>query len=78
MNRQKIPRRPHQTCIIQHYLDTEKIEQETQYDGLYAISTDLLDDPVSEILKVSDGRRDCQRWDLNPMYTRLSTMPLDH
>ena len=53
---------------IQHYLDTEKIEQETQYDGLYAISTDLLDDPVSEILKVSEGR-----WEIEECFRIMKT-----
>ena len=37
-------------------LDYEKIEQESQYDGLYAVCTDLLDDEVSDILRVSEGR----------------------
>ena len=37
-------------------LDYEKIEQEAQYDGLYAVCTDLLDDEVSDILRVSEGR----------------------
>lgn len=41
---------------IQHYLDKNKIEEESQYDGLYAVCTDLLDDEVSDILKVSEGR----------------------
>lgn len=41
---------------IQHYLDHEKISDEAQYDGLYAVCTDLLDDAVGEILKVSEGR----------------------
>lgn len=41
---------------IQHYLDKNKIEEESQYDGLYAVCTDLLDDEVSDILKVSESR----------------------
>ncbi len=41
---------------IHHFLDEEKIESEAEYDGLYAVCTDLLDDDVSEILKVSEGR----------------------
>ena len=45
-----------ETANIHHYLDTAKIEQEALYDGLYAISTDLLDDPVENILNVSEGR----------------------
>lgn len=28
------------------YLDTEKIAAEAQYDGLYAVCTDLLDDDI--------------------------------
>lgn len=41
---------------IHHYLDENKIAEEAQYDGLYAVCTDLLDDEVGEILKVSEGR----------------------
>ena len=41
---------------IQHYLDEGKISDEARYDGLYAVCTDLLDDEVSDILKVSEGR----------------------
>lgn len=41
---------------IHRYLDEEKIELEAQYDGLYAVCTDLLDDDVKNILKVSEGR----------------------
>ena len=41
---------------IHNYLDKDKIEEEERYDGLYAVTTDLLDDDVNEILKVSEGR----------------------
>lgn len=41
---------------IHNYLDTEKIEQDSLYDGMYAVTTDLLDDDVKDILKVSEGR----------------------
>ena len=41
---------------IQHYLDENKISEEARYDGLYAVCTDLLDDEVGDILKVSEGR----------------------
>jgi len=41
---------------IYKFLDEAKIESEAQYDGLYAVCTDLLDDNVGEILKVSEGR----------------------
>ncbi len=42
---------------IQYYLDEERIAEEARYDGLYAVCTDLLDDDVAPILKVSEGRR---------------------
>ena len=41
---------------IKQYLDEDKIAEEAQYDGLYAVCTDLLDDEVGDILKVSEGR----------------------
>ncbi len=41
---------------IQYYLDEERIAEEARYDGLYAVCTDLLDDDVAPILKVSEGR----------------------
>ncbi len=41
---------------IEYYLDEEKIAEEEKYDGLYAICTDLLEDDVNEILKVSEDR----------------------
>ena len=53
---------------IHHYLDTEKIEQESRYDGLYAVSTDLLDDPVESILKVSEGR-----WEIEECFRIMKT-----
>ena len=40
---------------IQHYLDENRINEESMYDGLYAACTDLLDDDVEDILKVSEG-----------------------
>ncbi len=53
---------------IHNYLDTDKIEQESLYDGLYAVSTDLLDDPVSDILKVSEG---C--WEIEECFRIMKT-----
>lgn len=41
---------------IKYSLDENKIAEETLYDGLYAVCTDLLDDNVANILKVSEGR----------------------
>ena len=40
-----------ETAKIHNYLDTEKIEQEALYDGMYAVTTDLLDDDVKDNLK---------------------------
>ncbi|MEG1579442.1 MAG: transposase, partial [Oscillospiraceae bacterium] len=60
---------------IHNYLDEEKIESEAQYDGLYAVCTDLLEDDVSDILKVSEGRwqiEECFRM----MKTDFSTRPV--
>lgn len=51
-----------ETADIQHYLDEHRISEESQYDGLYAVCTDLLDDEVSDILKVSEGR-----WPIMPI-----------
>lgn len=45
-----------ETAKIHNYLDTDKVEQESLYDGMYAVTTDLLDDDVKDILKVSEGR----------------------
>ena len=63
-------------AAIHYYLDQEKIAEEEQYDGLYAVCTDLLDDDVVDILKVSEGRwqiEDCFRtmkteFDARPVY----------
>ena len=41
---------------VKHYLDENKVPEETRYDGLYAVCTDLLDDDAGDILKVSEGR----------------------
>lgn len=40
---------------IKYYLDEDKIANAEMYDGLYAVCTDLINDDVSEILKVSEG-----------------------
>ena len=63
---------------IHYYIDEEKIAEEEKYDGLYAVCTDLLDDDVSDILKVSEGRwqiEDCFRtmktnFEARPVYVR--------
>lgn len=53
---------------ISSYLDEDKIESESQFDGLYAVCTDLLDDEVGEILKVSEGR-----WQIEECFRIMKT-----
>lgn len=53
---------------IKHYLDENKISEEVQYDGLYAVCTDLLDDEVGDILKVSEGR-----WQIEECFRIMKT-----
>lgn len=53
---------------IENYLDTDKIENEALYDGLYAVTTDLLDDDVKDILKVSEGR-----WEIEECFRIMKT-----
>lgn len=53
---------------IKYYLDEEKILEEEKYDGLYAVCTDLLDDDVSDILKVSEGR-----WQIEACFRIMKT-----
>jgi transposase len=57
-----------ETAGIQRYLDEDKINLETQYDGLYAVCTDLLDDDVCDILKVSEGR-----WQIEECFRIMKT-----
>ncbi|MBR1740725.1 MAG: IS1634 family transposase, partial [Lachnospiraceae bacterium] len=49
-------------------LDLEKIAEEEKYDGLYAVCTDLLDDEVSDILRVSEGR-----WQIEACFRIMKT-----
>ena len=53
---------------IKYYLDEDKIANEEMYDGLYAVCTDLIDDDVSEILKVSEGR-----WQIEECFRIMKT-----
>ncbi len=53
---------------IHYYLDEKKIGEEARYDGLYAVCTDLLDDPVEDILKVSEGR-----WQIEECFRIMKT-----
>lgn len=53
---------------IHHYLDENKITEESLYDGLYAVCTDLLDDEAGDILKVSEGR-----WQIEECFRIMKT-----
>ena len=53
---------------IKYSLDENKITEETPYDGLYAVCTDLLDDNVADILKVSEGR-----WQIEECFRIMKT-----
>ena len=53
---------------IHHYLNENKIAEESMYDGLYAVCTDLLDDDVSDILRVSEGR-----WQIEECFRIMKT-----
>ena len=53
---------------IHTYLDEDKINAESLYDGLYAVCTDLLDDDVKDILKVSEGR-----WQIEECFRIMKT-----
>lgn len=57
-----------EAAAIHRYLDESKIEEEARYDGLYAVCTDLLDDDVSDILKVSEGR-----WQIEECFRIMKT-----
>ena len=53
---------------VRYYLDEEKIAEEARYDGLYAVCTDLLDDDVAPLLKVSEGR-----WQIEECFRIMKT-----
>lgn len=53
---------------IKYSLDENKITEETLYDGLYAVCTDLLNDNVADILKVSEGR-----WQIEECFRIMKT-----
>lgn len=57
-----------ETADIRNYPDENKISEEAQYDGLYAVCTDLLDEEVGDILKVSEGR-----WQIEECFRIMKT-----
>lgn len=50
------------------YFDDNKVEEEAKYDGLYGVATDLLDDDVKDILKVTEGR-----WEIEECFRIMKT-----
>lgn len=57
-----------ETADIKHYLDENKVSEEAMHDGLYAVCTDLSDDDVENILKVSEGR-----WQIEECFRIMKT-----
>jgi len=53
---------------VKSYLDENKISEEARYDGLYAVCTDLLDNEIGDILKVSEGR-----WQIEECFRIMKT-----
>lgn len=53
---------------VHKFLDESKIEAEAQHDGFYAVCTDLLDDDVIGILKVSESR-----WQIEECFRIMKT-----
>lgn len=53
---------------IEYYFDEKKLAEEELYDGLYTVCTDLLEDDVKDILKVSEGR-----WQIEACFRTLKT-----
>ena len=53
---------------ILYFLDEEKIAEEAQYDGFYAVCTDLFDDEPESILRVSESR-----WQIEACFRIMKT-----
>lgn len=64
----KIKRKSGSILLDNQHLDTDKVEEEARYDGMYAVTTDLLDDEVQDILKVSEGR-----WEIEECFRIIKT-----
>lgn len=50
------------------YLDTAKIQEEAQYDGFYALSTNLMDEDPSEIVAANH-----QRWQIEQCFRTMKS-----
>lgn len=53
---------------VTNYINEEKILEESRYDGIYAISTNLEDDDVSKIIHVSE-----RRWQIEECFRIMKT-----
>jgi len=51
-----------------YYLSEEAIKKEAEFDGYYAVCTDLMDDDAKDILKVSEGR-----WEIEESFRIMKT-----
>lgn len=49
-------------------IDEEKVSEEAKYDGFYAVCTDLVEEAVSDILKVSENR-----WEIEESFRIMKT-----
>ena len=49
-------------------IDQEKVDNESMYDGYYAVCTDLVDDDIKDILAVSEGR-----WEIEESFRIMKT-----
>ena len=63
----KIPKEAYDDKYSEISNKLDKCEEE-MYDGLYAVCTDLLDDDVADILKVSEGR-----WQIEDCFRTMKT-----
>ena len=57
-----------ESADILYYLDELAIEQDARYDCLYAVCTDLFDDEVKDILKISESR-----WQIEACFRIMKT-----
>ena len=53
---------------IQYYLDEDRINEEARYDGFYAVCTDLMDDDVEGIIRISE-----KRWQIEECFRIMKT-----
>ena len=60
--------RPNPIMHMGLFMDEDKIMEESMYDSLYAVCTDLLDDDVNGILKISE-----QRWQIEECFQIMKT-----